>query len=124
MSTDLRSSGYVTRLGGQETLTRLVNLLYEFVLGDPVLAPVFARVDLVQLRNHQAHFLGEVLGSPTGPVAERLQKAHQGLEITPRQFAQMAHHLERAMRQVGVDATIASEMLKQLDRHRDDVVGR
>ena len=124
MSTDLRASGYVTRLGGQETLTRLVNLLYEFALGDPVLAPVFARVDMDQLRDHQAHFLGEVLGAPSGPVAEHLRTAHQGLEITPSQFAQMAHHLERALQQVGVDATLASEMLAQIDCHRDDVVGR
>jgi hemoglobin len=124
MSTDLQSSGYVTRLGGRETLTRLVNLLYEFALGDPILAPVFARVDMDQLRDHQARFLGEVLGGPPGPVVARLRTAHQGLEITPSQFAQMAHHLERALQQVGVDATLASEMLAQIDRHRDDVVGR
>lgn len=124
MSTDLRSSGYLARLGGEAAVTRLVALLYEFALGDPILAPVFARVDLDRLREHQAQFLGDILGGPPGPVAARLRTAHQGLEITPRQFAQMVHHLERAMKQAGIEATLASEMLAQIEQYRDDVVGR
>ena len=41
------------RLGGPAALAAIVDSFYELALDDPVLAPVFARVDLDALQRHQ-----------------------------------------------------------------------
>ena len=51
-------------LGGIDALIRLTTRFYEHVKSDPLLEPVFARMDA----DHPAHlaaFLAEVLGGPT-----------------------------------------------------------
>ena len=83
------------RLGGAAALAGIVETFYALALNDPALAPVFARVDLDALRRHQEHFLGFVLATDDPAIGARMQQAHAGLEITPRQFAAMAQHLRQ-----------------------------
>jgi hemoglobin len=49
--------------GGEAALSRLFERFYQRVPGDPLLAPVFARMDPAHAR-HVAAFVGEVLGGP------------------------------------------------------------
>jgi hemoglobin len=56
-------------LGGMPALERLTARFYERVKGDPVLAPIFARMAADHPR-HVALFLAEVLGGPATYSAE------------------------------------------------------
>jgi hemoglobin len=112
------------RLGGAAALASIVETFYALALDDPALAPVFARVDLDALRSHQAHFLGFVLATDDPAIGARMQQAHTGLEITPRQFAAMAQHLSTALVRAGIPAQLVREIAAHVDRLRDDIVGR
>ena len=112
------------RLGGAAALASIVETFYALALNDPALAPVFARVDLDALQRHQAHFLGFVLATDDPAIGARMQHAHAGLEITPRQFAAMAQHLTTALVRSGVSPRLVREIAGHVERLRDDIVGR
>jgi hemoglobin len=115
---------YETRLGGADVLDRVVESLYVLALEDTALAPVFARVDLPALHRHQAQFLGTILGSDGPAIHAQMQRAHVGLEITPRQFSRMAQHLQTALERAGASEELAGEIGEHVEGLRDDVVGR
>lgn len=72
-------------LGGMPALERLTSVFYARVPGDPILAPVFARMS-AEHPQHVAEFLAEVFGGPTTYSAER--GGHP---------AMIRHHLSRSL---------------------------
>lgn len=75
--------------GGIEALRRLSDTFYDCVLGDPLLAPVFANFTRTHIE-HVAVWLAEVFGGPARFTAEfgghqALLRAHLGLSITEEQ---------------------------------------
>jgi hemoglobin len=112
------------RVGGPAALAAIVETFYELAQDDPIVAPVFARVDLDALRRHQAHFLGFVLGTDDPSIGECMRRAHTGLEITPHQFTAMAQHLTTALRRAGVAPELVREVGEHVEQLRDDMVGR
>jgi len=76
-------------MGGAPALERLFDAFYARVAQDPLLAPVFARMDPAHAR-HVAAFLGEVLGGPRvysgtlGGHANMLRR-HLGKRLEERQ---------------------------------------
>jgi hemoglobin len=74
-------------LGGMPTLRNLTAEFYSRVPGDPVLAPVFARMSPSHAE-HVAEFLGEVLGGPATYTEQRGGHA-----------AMIRHHLARGLTQ-------------------------
>jgi hemoglobin len=124
MSSEMALATMQERLGGAAALAGIVETFYALALADPTLAPVFARVDLDTLRRHQAHFLGFVLGTDDPGTSTRMQHAHAGLEITPRQFTAMAQHLTTALVRAGIPAGLVREIAGHVERLRDDIVGR
>lgn len=124
MSSKMTLATMQERLGGAAALASIVETFYALALADPALAPVFARVDLDSLRRHQEHFLGFVLATDDPGIGARMQHAHAGLEITPRQFTAMAHHLTTALIRGGVSARLVRELTGHVEQLRDDIVGR
>ena len=125
MSSKMTLATMQERLGGAAALAGMVETFYALALADPALAPVFARVDLDALRRHQAHFLGFVLATDDpAAIGARMQHAHAGLEITPRQFTAMSQHLTTALVRSGTSAQLVREIAGHVERLRDDIVGR
>ena len=125
MSSEMTLATMQERLGGAAALASMVETFYALALADPALAPVFARVDLDALRRHQAHFLGFVLATDDpAAIGARMQHAHAGLEITPRQFAAMAQHLTTALSRAGISARLVREIAGHVEQLSDDIVGR
>jgi hemoglobin len=124
MSSKMTMATMQERLGGGSALASIVETFYALALDDPALAPVFARVDLDALRHHQEHFLGFVLATDDPAIGARMQHAHAGLEITPRQFTAMAQHLRTALARAGIPPQLVREISGHVERLRDDIVGR
>src|SRR6516162_6087733 len=70
-----RGTDLFERIGGQPTIDRLVDLLYEGIGGDDQLRPLFPR-DLAGGRPMQKLFFAEWLGGP--PLYS--ERAHAGLK--------------------------------------------
>jgi len=80
-----RGTGLFERTGGQPTIDRLVDLLYEGIGDDDQLRPLFPR-DLAHSRSMQKLFFAEWLGGPprySEQAHAGLRHRHDGLPITP-----------------------------------------
>jgi hemoglobin len=94
-----QGTGLFERIGGQPTVGRLVDLLYEGLEDDQQLRPVFPR-DLTDGRAMQKLFFAEWLDGPRH-YSERahagLGHRHDGLPITPALAGRWLGHFRRAM---------------------------
>jgi hemoglobin len=80
--------------GGAEALRRLIEVFYDKVRADPVLAPVFSHMS-DQHREHVAIWLGEVFGGPSRYTDElggypAMVGHHLGLGLTEEQRSRWA----------------------------------
>jgi hemoglobin len=94
------------RVGGQPTIDRLVDLLYEGIGGDDQLRPLFPR-DLADSRSMQKLFFAEWLDGPRRYSAQAykgLGPSHAGLPITQALAERWLGHFRRAL-----EATVAAE---------------
>ena len=100
-----RGTDLFERIGGQATIDRLVDLLYEGIAGDDQLRPLFPR-DLADGRSMQKLFFAEWLGGPRR-YSERahagVSHIHDGLPITPALAFRWLGHFRRAL-----EATVAA----------------
>jgi truncated hemoglobin YjbI/ankyrin repeat protein len=87
------------RIGGQPTVDRLVDLLYDAIVDDDQLRPLFGR-DLIARRSMARLFFAEWLGGPPR-YSERayrsLGASHADLPITPALTGRWLGHFRRAM---------------------------
>jgi hemoglobin len=100
-----RGTNLFQRIGGQPSVDRLVDLLYEGIDGDDQLRPLFGR-DLERVKPRQKLFFAEWLGGPGGysEVAwTNLKQSHDGRPITPASAGRWLGHFERALQ-----ATVAA----------------
>jgi truncated hemoglobin YjbI/ankyrin repeat protein len=111
-----RGTGLFERIGGQPTIGRLVDLLYEGIGDDDQLRPLFPR-DLAGGRSMQKLFFAEWLGGP-GRYSEQayagLGHSHDGLPITPALADRWLGHFGRALAATVAAASDRSAILAQV----------
>ena len=111
-----RGTGLFERIGGQPTIGRLVDLLYEGIGDDDQLRPLFPR-DLAGGRSMQKLFFAEWLGGP-GRYSEQayagLGHSHDGLPITPALADRWLGHFGRALAATVAAAGDRSAILAQV----------
>jgi truncated hemoglobin YjbI len=101
-----RGTDLFERIGGQPTIDRLVDLLYEGFEDDEQLRPLFPR-DLADGRSMQKLFFAEWLGGPRRYSEQShagLRHRHNGLPITSALARRWLGHFRRAMK-----AAVAAE---------------
>jgi hemoglobin len=94
-----RDAGLFERIGGQPTVDRLVDLLYEGIVEDVQLRPLFGR-DATAGKPRQKMFFAEWLGGPRrySEVAwTGLKHAHDGKPITRALAFRWLGHFRRAL---------------------------
>ena len=121
MSTQ-QSGSIFDAIGGRSSVSAAVELFYERVTGDELLAPFFEGVDMRRLKGHQAAFLVAALGGPDGYRGRSLAEAHRQLQITDAHFDRVAQHLGDTLASLGVPAEMAGTILGQIAPLRDQVV--
>lgn len=115
------------RIGGQPAIEALVDDFYPRVLGDPLLAPFFAGVNMVSLRAHQARFLAYAVGDGRAYSGRGLSQAHAGLVargLNDSHFDAVAGHLAASLCVLGVPEREAAEVMAIAGSVRDAVLGR
>lgn len=112
------------QLGKQEGISAVVDDFYERVLADPLLKPVFASTDMDRLRRHQAAFITFAVGGPNNYNGRNMEKAHEGLNITPEQFQAVAHHLTESLKKFDVADEAITKVINTVASLKDDVIGK
>ncbi len=99
------------QIGGQSTVDRLVDFLYDRFEHDRVLRPFFGR-ELANSRTRQKRFFGEWLGGPprySDSAWGALYRHHEDLPITPEVAERWLDHFRDALRDaVPSDSAAAS----------------
>ncbi|WP_137283522.1 group I truncated hemoglobin [Halorussus salinisoli] len=99
------------RLGGRESISAVVEVFYERVLGDDRVNHFFENTDMSALRAHQTKFLASVTGGPVEYDGEDLSSAHAHLDIDGEEFEIIAHHLDAALADLDVPETEREEVV-------------
>jgi hemoglobin len=116
------SQSIFERIGGRDAVGAVVSDFYDRVLDDPVLEPYFETTDMDQLRSHQTQFISAVAGGPVDYDGDDMQTAHAGMGITEEAFANVATHLEAALRANGVPDDDIEAILTAVAAMKDDIV--
>src|SRR5262245_50170346 len=94
-----RETNLFQRIGGQPTVDRLVDLLYDGIEGDDQLRPLFGR-DVNGARPRQKMFFAEWLGGPrhySEAAWTSLHHSHDGKPITPTLAGRWLGHVKRSL---------------------------
>jgi hemoglobin len=123
MATVIASSIY-EQLGGMDVIGMVVDEFYGRVLADDTLSPLFAGKDMPELKRHQTRFISYALGGPNQYTGRSMRRAHEGLAITPAQFAAVAGHLKASLEAFAVPADTIDQIIAHVAQLQDDVVGQ
>lgn len=110
------------KLGGEHTIKTVVEKFYERVLGDATLAPLFAGVEMGNLKRHQALFFSQALGGPKQYDGKSMYQAHLGLDITGEQFDAVAGHLVATLQELNVEQADIDTVIGAVAPLKDDIV--
>ena len=110
------------RIGGKAAVAATVDALYARILGDPLLAPYFARTEMSRQKAHMRAFVAGALGGPAIYAGRDMAAAHRGLHITDAAFDAVVGHLVGALDSLGVPQHEIAAIGAALAPLRDEVV--
>jgi hemoglobin len=111
------------RLGGMETIRRVVTSFYGKVTASPALARYFEDADMMSLIEHQAIFVAGATGGPFGFDNATLRHAHAKLGITREEFAEVTEHLRLTLQEFGIGEAEIAEILQAVQSKEKMIVG-
>ncbi|MCA1203446.1 globin domain-containing protein [Priestia flexa] len=104
-------------LGGEHTISKLVDAFYNRVASHPDLAPIFP-IDLTETTRKQKQFLTQYLGGPALYTEEHghpmLRARHLPFEITPARAKAWLHCMHEAMDEIGLEDPLRDELYHRL----------
>jgi hemoglobin len=111
-------------IGGRSTIEAATELFYVKVLRDDSLRPFFERVDIAQLRSHQAMFVSMLLGGRvyTGKDIHDAHASSRDHGLNDVHFDLFLKHFRGALEEVGVKPENAEKVMKRLEDKRATVV--
>ncbi len=110
------------KLGGITNIQAVVIDFYRRISASQSLAPYFQGINMERLINHQTKFMCQMLGGPTEYTGRDLARAHAHLSVTPQAFAEVAAHLESALKAAGVSAEDVATIIREVAAAKSQVV--
>lgn len=123
MSTESAYTTLYAQLGDRDVVAAITAEFYRRVLADDRLSPLFVGLDMARQQCHFAAFLVTAFGGPHEYEGRTLRRAHQGLGITPRQFAATAEHLRAALDTCAVPEQTSAAIVRAVRALEGEVVG-
>lgn len=111
------------RLGGPETLMKIVELTYVRVLADPDLKGFFEGVPMDRLRKMQFQFLAAAFDGPIEYSGAEITAVHSGRGITANHFSKFCGHFVDTLNELNVDSRDIDNALGRLAIFKDKVTG-
>lgn len=110
------------RLGGEESISAVVDEFYDRMLADEQVAHYFEDTDMTKQRAHQTQFISSVTGGPVEYTGDDMRAAHDHLELTHDDFAATATHLQNALEAFDVPADDIEDVMSAVASLEDDIV--
>lgn len=90
-------------LGGEKTVSKVIDRFYIYVVTDPVLSHYFRNISMGRMRHLQASYICSMLGSAKSYRGHDIVKGHSNLGITHDHFDQACAWFVRAIQDVCPD---------------------
>lgn len=110
------------KYGGIETVSKVVNELYDELEQNEITAPYFENSDIRALMNHQITFLSQVLGGPQQYSGKAMNAAHTGMKISEEAFFEVANTVKNILEDNGVEDDDVASIIALLASLKDDIV--
>ncbi|HYO70891.1 MAG TPA: group 1 truncated hemoglobin [Archangium sp.] len=115
------------QLGGEEMVTRTVNIFYKKVLADPRLRPFFENMDMVRLEAMQRAFLSTAFGGPGAYSGRDMRRAHTRLVargMSDVHFDAVLGHLDSTLEELSVGKPLRDWARALTESLRKDILCR
>ena len=109
-------------IGGESAVRAVVDGLYVRILGDVVLGPFFAGVDMKRVKDQQVVFLAQALGGPQRYKGPGMRELHARMPIEQRHFDRMTQHLVASLKAQRVGDSAINEIVAVLQSFARDIV--
>lgn len=109
-------------IGGADSVIAAVDIFYDKVLADAVLAPYFTGTDMKKQKTHMRAFLAVALGGPSLYAGRDMGAAHHGLGVTDEAFDHVVGHLVDTLTQLSVPGEIIEQIGAKVLPLRDQIV--
>jgi truncated hemoglobin YjbI len=116
------------RVGGDKAMETLVDVFYRKVLGDELVGPFFADVDMAAQRLKQKSFLAMAFGGPYQYTGKDLREVHlrmvKEMGLSDAHFERVMEIFRESLREVHIPEPEIATMCETLETFRDDVLNR
>lgn len=109
------------RIGGAETISKLVDSFYQKVTADPELRHYFANASMDKLLRMQKEFFSSATGGPITYSGRPLSQVHRGMAISKREFGRFTNHLIETLKEVGVEEKDSYEIISRVNLYADEI---
>lgn len=113
------------KIGGRDTVNRLVDTLYKEIISDPELSRFFAKTDVQRLKMKKRMFLMMILGGPVRYSSKDISTAHSSsvrFGLTVQHFRTYISILERILPEVGISGSDAKSIVDVAKKFESQVM--
>lgn len=110
------------KLGGEDTIAKVVDYFYDLVLADDTVNHFFENTDMEKQRRHQTKFISFALGGPNQYPGGAMAKVHEGMDLQPSHFNAIVRHLRAALVHFGVGEEDIAKALDKVESLREDIL--
>jgi hemoglobin len=114
--------GMLERLGGPESISRIVFALCDRVLASEKLEPLFKSVNMRRLIEHQVKFICSVVGGSDSHTDEELWAAHIELGIDAEAFGEMLSHLRASLEELKIAAADIDAVMTEIEKRQGQII--
>jgi len=111
------------KIGGAETIEKLITSFYTRVLGDPMLLPFFENTSIEKLKVMQQAFFSVALGGPAPPAEVSLRGVHRDRGIKRDHLTKFTDHLMATLLEIGVNEKDAHLVRARIAIYSDEILG-
>ena len=122
MSTENEQTLY-DRIGGDETVSSLIDEFYSRILADEDLKPFFENTSMEKLARMQKEFFASALDGPQGYSGQDLSYAHAGRGIKAKHFGLFIQHLLETLETLDLSDSDIREVIHRISTYNDDITG-
>lgn len=117
-----RATTLYEKLGGEESIAKVVDYFYKLVLADDTVNHYFQKTDMDKQRRHQTKFFSFALGGPNQYTGASMAKAHAGMNLQENHFNAIATHLHDALAHFSVSEGEIGQVLAHVSTLKDDIL--
>ncbi len=114
-------------IGGKDVVEKAAKFLYVNILRDDRIKGFFENIDIEKQERKMTAFLTYIFGGPSLYTGKTMRNAHkQAVEngLSDEHVDAMMECVNATLRELDVEEDLIEEVIKEIEKHRNDVLNR